>query len=462
VADESNSTPPEVRPLVETPRLKERERERIGIGVHAGLITCNERGIPVAVMPHVRTLEEAKAEKCPTDWFDRLHDWAAVHDEVVILGRLLLTSDGQLAAYRALGIETEEVPMQTSLMAQELLADLRVLDAGFAPPEIVDRNKELRALVECAALPVGYRRLVALSVYLYMRPGELAVLRWRDVDLERGVVRAHRAHDRKTGTTKATKTGHNRDVRVEPPALALLRVMAEEGTSERVIPVEVWGNGATMTGNLDRQTRRLRRCLRVAGVDRPALHEAEATSKAMTWYDLRATGITWRAVRGDDPLRIMHAAGHTSFTTTQGYIRAAAAFSADAFGDVFQALSPLLGEQAKTAPRAPHSHTPSHTPSHTRSPSVAQPPGIKPTIQSGKGDSNPRPRAPKARALPGCAISRASERDTTGSAAHLRTTRATFQPVAEVVRPRRGARSAWVALIEPGFHQLEHLGCDRG
>jgi hypothetical protein len=130
--------------------------------------------------------------------------------------------------------------------------------------------------------------------------------------------------------------------------------MADEGTGERVIPAEVWGSGATMTGNLDRQTRRLRRCLRVAGVDRPALHEAEATSKAMTWYDLRATGITWRAVRGDDPLRIMHAAGHTSFTTTQGYIRAAAAFSADAFGDVFQALSPLLGEQAITAPRAPH------------------------------------------------------------------------------------------------------------
>ncbi len=39
--------------------------------------------------------------------------------------------------------------------------------------------------------------------------------------------------------------------------------------------------------------------------------------------DFRATGITWRAMRGDDPLKIQRAAGHKSLTTTQVYIRIA-------------------------------------------------------------------------------------------------------------------------------------------
>jgi hypothetical protein len=47
------------------------------------------------------------------------------------------------------------------------------------------------------------------------------------------------------------------------------------------------------------------------------------------------------AIRGDDPLRIQHRAGHTSFTTTQGYIRQAEAVRAG-FGDVFPPLDALL------------------------------------------------------------------------------------------------------------------------
>lgn len=38
-------------------------------------------------------------------------------------------------------------------------------------------------------------------------------------------------------------------------------------------------------------------------------------------YDLRATGITWVALAGTDPLRIRQRAGHENFETTQGYIR---------------------------------------------------------------------------------------------------------------------------------------------
>ncbi len=57
----------------------------------------------------------------------------------------------------------------------------------------------------------------------------------------------------------------------------------------------------------------------------------------MTFYDLRATGITWRAIRGDEPLRIQRAAGHTGFDTTQGYIREAESVR-DGVGEVFPSL----------------------------------------------------------------------------------------------------------------------------
>ena len=41
----------------------------------------------------------------------------------------------------------------------------------------------------------------------------------------------------------------------------------------------------------------------------------------MTFYDLRATGITWEVLAGTDHVRIMQRAGHTNFTTTLAYIR---------------------------------------------------------------------------------------------------------------------------------------------
>ena len=46
-------------------------------------------------------------------------------------------------------------------------------------------------------------------------------------------------------------------------------------------------------------SRKLRVYLERAGITRTELLVSTPTSKAMTFYDLRATGITWCAVRGD-------------------------------------------------------------------------------------------------------------------------------------------------------------------
>jgi hypothetical protein len=57
----------------------------------------------------------------------------------------------------------------------------------------------------------------------------------------------------------------------------------------------------------------------------------------MTWHDLRATGLTWLAVRGDDPLKIKQRAGHTTFSTTELYVREGEAIR-EGFGQPFPPL----------------------------------------------------------------------------------------------------------------------------
>ena len=81
----------------------------------------------------------------------------------------------------------------------------------------------------------------------------------------------------------------------------------------------------------------IRRDLKRAGVTRAELFAHDKTRKQMTFHDLRSTGITWMAVRGDDPLKIKHRAGHKQFSTTEGYIREAEAVR-DGFGVPFPTL----------------------------------------------------------------------------------------------------------------------------
>jgi integrase len=198
---------------------------------------------------------------------------------------------------------------------------------------------EFSALAGCDDVPMGWRRLVALAVYLYLRPGELEALEWEDVDLEHGIIHVHRATDHENGGSKSTKTGASRRIPIEPPLLPLLGAMH----------AEVKGKGRVVAMPYDHNLARgLRTYLSKAGVKRPELHDSTKTRKAMTFYDLRATGITWMAIRGDDPLKIMHRAGHSDFKTTQLYVREAEAIRGG-FGAVFPPLPPALYE----TPEAP-------------------------------------------------------------------------------------------------------------
>lgn len=181
--------------------------------------------------------------------------------------------------------------------------------------------------------------MFAIATYLYARAGEVIALRWEDVDLDRGVVLIHRSFNRETGEVNSTKSDAARRIPIEPELRPLLEAMHGEAGGR--------GSVVAVRGTDRKLSRQLRRCLALAQVDRPELFAMrDPTRKAMTFHDLRATAITWCAVRGDDPLKIKQRAGHASFSTTEGYIREAENLR-DGFGEVFPPLPSSLLSAAK-------------------------------------------------------------------------------------------------------------------
>jgi integrase len=204
------------------------------------------------------------------------------------------------------------------------------------PPERGSRKakqflwpSEFLQFVSSDCVPLAMRRAVAQAIYLFPRDGEHRALEWGagDVDLEHGVLSITRALNARTGTVESTKSGETRRFAIETNPLPLLHAMHDEAK----------GKGAVIGWHEPHMSRALRRALQRAGVTRPELHEGSPTRKPLTWHDLRATGLTWMAIRGDDPLKIRQRAGHAAFSTTEIYIRDAEAVD-DAFGEVFPPL----------------------------------------------------------------------------------------------------------------------------
>lgn len=218
-------------------------------------------------------------------------------------------------------------------------ADVEGPDRGEKRAKQFLYPSEFLQFVSCEDVPLSWRRAVAQAVYLFVRDGEHRALQCADVDRAHGVVNVTKARDRRTNRIKATKTKRARRFNVEPNLLPLLAATHSEAPSAPLCELPPEHN----------ISRGLKLWLRKAGVRRKELHETTRTSKGITWHDLRATGITWMAIRGDEPLRIMSCAGHENFATTQTYIRAAEAIR-DGFGDVFPPLpKSLLGRSALAA-----------------------------------------------------------------------------------------------------------------
>lgn len=223
-------------------------------------------------------------------------------------------------------------------------AGVHAPDRGPRKAKVYLWPSEFLQLVSCEDVPLRWRRFFTITAYLFARVGEINALDWSDVDLEHRTVHIHKSVDRNTGVIGTTKTEKGRKVPIEPALMPLLEAMHEEsGGKGAVSPIRA----------TDRKlSRQLQRCLRIAGVERADLFASDAMRKPITAHDLRATGITWAAVRRDGLEVIAERAGHEgSYDTTRIYIREAENLRGANFGQPFPPLPPSLMVSSEFRPR---------------------------------------------------------------------------------------------------------------
>ena len=134
--------------------------------------------------------------------------------------------------------------------------DLRVLEGkanpcvGVEPPGDQSSRRVRRktflypkeaAALFASAVPLQWREVYALACMMYLRPGELRVLTWADVDAANGHVKVTKAWDYADGKIKPPKTSNGvRQVPIEPalaPLLERMRKGKEVDRARRAVPL---------------------------------------------------------------------------------------------------------------------------------------------------------------------------------------------------------------------------------
>lgn len=206
--------------------------------------------------------------------------------------------------------------------------------------------REHAALMACEAVPLEWREVHALAAYLYLRPGELRVLMWGDVDRDAGHVLVTKAWDYAREDVKAPKTHTGtRTVPIESSLAPLLSRMAH-GRSARDLVCPIMSDVPdNKLGVIFREH------LALAGVTRAELHTATATHALANFRTWRDSGITWLAMSGVDLIRIQRRAGHEKPETTLGYVKQAEDLG-DTLGEPFARLPSRLLQGSQAASMA--------------------------------------------------------------------------------------------------------------
>ncbi len=201
--------------------------------------------------------------------------------------------------------------------------------------------REFLALVACPDVPIVRARFYATSLYTTTRVGEARVLECHHVDVDNRLVKIIKAQDNgkgKRGRHKLTKSGMSRITTLEESLVPLLAGMIEERDGRgRLFPDRPAdlpkGNqharqaveyipGTSKVCEVFR--RDLLAALKWAEIKvRPELTDDSdlRASQPIRFHDLRASGITWRHARGDNPALIRQECGHEDERTNEIYIR---------------------------------------------------------------------------------------------------------------------------------------------
>ncbi len=154
--------------------------------------------------------------------------------------------------------------------------------------------------------------LYTAAVYTGVRAGELAGLRWADVDLERRTVNVRRSYDGKTKTRASRR--HVPIVDVLLPVLRSWKLRCPVTDGDLVFPNQ---RGGMQEGSARVFQEVLYRCLDRAKFERPP--EGSRNVHAIHFHSLRHTfACHWRLNGGalDDLIRVL---GHTSRAMTEHY-----------------------------------------------------------------------------------------------------------------------------------------------
>jgi integrase len=213
--------------------------------------------------------------------------------------------------------------LKTFLYPSEYL-ELMTAPAIWDPDQ--GEAKTRSANVARAKAAQRWMRIFTIAIYMSVRGKELKALTWEWTDLEHWVAKiemqaSSNADHRRTGRdAEDPKCGSFREFDIEPELRPLLLAMFHEARAAN--------GGRTPSGRIfptfpteKDLARRLRKYLELAKCTRPELSTRNAHRVPMRFHDLRATGITWMAMRGDDAIHIQELAGHKSLVTTEKYIR---------------------------------------------------------------------------------------------------------------------------------------------
>jgi integrase len=204
---------------------------------------------------------------------------------------------------------------------------VRVFDRDFRYLRTTDEVK--RVLVAAREKGDVVFALYATAIYTGMREGELAGLRWDDIDFERRLITVQRSYE------GPTKSG---DVRYVPIVDALLPILREWKLRSplRVVFPSQSGNAFGRSARVFQEV--LHRVLESAGL---ALVERRGKLRsALVFHDFRHTFASHWMMNGGDIFRLQRVLGHASVTMTMRYAHLAPEiFSADngRFGEAFMA-----------------------------------------------------------------------------------------------------------------------------
>jgi integrase len=190
-----------------------------------------------------------------------------------------------------------------------------------------------------------------------MRTDEMASLRWRDVDLERGRV-----------NLDSNKTDDPRDWTLRPDVVqALTRWKARQPCTEPGDHVFA-DNGVPL--NVKHVAAQLRRDLQTVGVARPQLFERSKVRMPLRAHDLRATFVTIALAQDRTETWISDRTGHKSHKMINAYRRKARGWNLGELGPLTDLVPELRAEGAAVPPGRsiplgiPH-ESPSQANSHT-------------------------------------------------------------------------------------------------